>query len=221
MEFQWSFWLAIHWIMRWCSPSQTKPSVLCVRELAPMCLLLWSCLQRPQGEVILDKPCFSWAPPLVTSCSHFSTESCLQVPRLGALGFAHDLLCEAYLLPLISACPGRQFICRTTSCWLPRAAELAGKDLTWCHPARLTVDSLGLADVGLVGFLTLPCPWTVLSMPRQLGESSHEDRWVLVLLFPPICRSSEKLFGERIKLLETVIPSLVRHWPLLNNVHFF
>lgn len=33
-------------------------------------------------------------------------------------------------------------------------------------------------------------------------------------------RASEKLFLESIKLLETVISSLVRLWTLLNNVHF-
>lgn len=33
-------------------------------------------------------------------------------------------------------------------------------------------------------------------------------------------RASEKLFWESIKLMETVISSLVRLWTLLNNVHF-
>lgn len=33
-------------------------------------------------------------------------------------------------------------------------------------------------------------------------------------------RASEKLFLESIKLMETVISSLVRLWTLLNNAHF-
>lgn len=33
-------------------------------------------------------------------------------------------------------------------------------------------------------------------------------------------RASEKLFLESIKLMETVISSLVRLWTLLNNTHF-
>lgn len=32
--------------------------------------------------------------------------------------------------------------------------------------------------------------------------------------------ASEKLFLESIKLMETVISSLVRPWTLLNNMHF-
>lgn len=43
---------------------------------------------------------------------------------------------------------------------------------------------------------------------------------MLTLLIPLMNRATEKLFLESIKLLETVISSLVRLWVLLNNVHF-